>query len=77
MEEAKKYLCRTIRYSSDQGRYRIVKKWLENKGINYEESGTYVPEIRYELTLCQVAELVQYLRDVGILPDYVSDLTIG
>ncbi len=77
MEEARKYLCKTVRYSSDSGRYRVVKKWLENKGIHYEESGNYIPDIQYELTLCQVAELVQHLRDVGIMPDYVTDLTIG
>lgn len=77
MEEAKKYLCKTVRYSTDPSRYNVVKKWLENNKIHYEENGNYVPNIEYELTLYQVAQLVQYIKNIGILPDYVSDLTIG
>lgn len=59
---AKKYKMKTIRYSSYPEMYNLTKGWLNDQGIEFEERRRYSDQITYELTLYQVAELVEFLH---------------
>lgn len=67
--EAKKY--KIVSHKMELSRPQtisFIKTWLKKHDVAFkEEYGYSGPSIRYELTLCQVAELIGFLEEYEAL----------
>jgi len=77
MAEVKKYRVTTHKMEISRPQaYSFVKTWLKKNNIPFnEEYGYSGPKMRYELTLCQVAELISFLEEYEALG--LTDLEIN
>ncbi len=69
MTEVKKYRVTTHKMEISRPQtYSLIKTWLKKNNVTFnEEYGYSGPKMRYELTLCQVAELISFLEECEAL----------
>lgn len=77
MTEVKKYRVTTHKMELSRPQtYSFIKTWLKKHNITFkEERGYSGPHIRYELSLCEVAELISFLEEYEALG--LTDLEIN
>ena len=77
MAEVKRYRVTTHKMELSRPQtYSFIKTWLKKHDITFkEEHGYSGPHIRYELSLCEVAELIGFLEEYEALG--LTDLEIN